>query len=65
MTTKQYVIAYPNSSIRPVMRSCLVKVDSQTSTDNIISHLCRQFPDLTEDLEHATLYKVSHCLLTG
>jgi len=62
MTTKDYTVAYPNTLIHRRERTCQVKVDSITRRNDIISQLCLEYPDYTEDLKRASLYKVSHSL---
>jgi len=62
MTTEAYLVAYPNSQIPSLKRVCEVKVDSRTSIDGLLSQLCLRYPDYTEDLKRAALWKVSRCL---
>ena len=65
MTAKSYVVAYPNLSISPRMRTCQIEVDSLTDRTDIFCQLYLEFPDHTEDLGHTILYKISHCLSTA
>jgi hypothetical protein len=58
MTATRYNVAYPHSSVRPLDRICSYKIDLETYKEDILSKLCHSYPDHTEDLRRASLWKV-------
>jgi len=62
MTTKTYIVAYPDPSLHSRDRVCPCEVGSKTFTKGILDQLCDQYPDHTQDLKRATLWGVSRCL---
>jgi len=53
-----YHVAYPNPSLRPKDRVCRCGVDSETDRKGLLSQLYEEYPDHTEDLKHASIWKV-------
>ena len=67
--TVKYIVAYPHPSVPPADRCCPCQVDSQTFHVDILKQLYQEYPKSLEDLQLATLWKVtnlpvnSHCSL--
>jgi len=59
MTTKRYIVAYPNSLVCRLRCTCEVQVDSLTRINGLLSQLRELYPNHTEDLKYASIYKVS------
>ena len=58
MTTTIYRIAYPHPSLQFPLRTTVCDVDQKTFKKNPLSQLYEEFPDHSEDLKRATLWKV-------
>ena len=67
--TVKYIVAYPHPSVRPLDRACLCNVGPSTGRSDILEQLYKEYPKSLEDLQLATLWKVtnlpvnSHCSL--
>jgi len=58
MTTTMYRVAYPHPSLHPLDRVSACSVGPETHRRTLLSQLYEAYPDHTEDLKRATLWKV-------
>jgi len=53
-----YHVAYPALSLRPKDRVCGCDIEPKTYRKGLVSQLCEEYPDHTDDLNRASLWKV-------